>query len=210
MACVHLIREIPRHPRFLIPVGRRFSARYDCGLTTNNADPSKSATMKNNYAAILLAMFLLPQFAAAQDTPKDTIEINGNWHPAEVTKLERIWLYPEDYEGKTVILRGFLFKAENFEYFPEHDGYLFCCEPAVFGRNLSVHALIGNATFVSREKLNFLCTKADGQLVRKLFKESARDLPVSGDFVIEIKKRNDIYFGLVTSFTHRGTSAARR
>ncbi len=166
--------------------------------------------MRNKYWAILLATILLPQISGAQDAAKDAIEINGNWHPAEVTKLERVWLYPEDYEGKTITLRGFLFKAENFEYFPEHEGYLFCCEPAVFGRNLNVHAMIGNPTFVSREKLNFFCTKADGQLVRKLFKESARDLPVSGDFVLQVQKRNGIYFGVVSSFTHRGATAARR
>lgn len=160
--------------------------------------------MNNKCWAILFAMTSLLPFAGAQEPAKDMIEINGNWHPAEVAKLERIWLYPEDYEGKTIALKGFLFKAEDFEYFPEHEGYLFCCEPAVFGRNLNVHAYIGNATFVSREKLNFFCTKADGQLVRKLFKESARELPVSADFVLQIQKRNGIYFGVVSSFVHKG------
>ncbi len=58
--------------------------------------------------------------------------------------------------------------------------------------------------------LNFFCTKADGQLVRKLFKESARDLLVSGDFVLQVQKRNGIYFGVVSSFTHKGAPATRR
>lgn len=159
--------------------------------------------MKSKRWLILLATIFLPPAIGAQEPAKDVIEINGNWHPAEVTKLERIWLYPEDYEGRTVALRGFLFRPEDFEYFPEHDGYLFCCEPAVFGRNLNVNAYIGNATFLSREKLNFLCNKSDGQLVRRLFKESSHDRPVSADIVLEVIKRNGIYFGKVTSFTHK-------
>jgi hypothetical protein len=160
--------------------------------------------MKNKYWPILVVTILSPPAIGAQEPAKDAIEINGNWHPSEVSKLERIWLYPEDYEGKTVTLRSFLFRPADFEYFPEHDGYLFCCEPAVFGRNLNVNASIGNATFLSREKLNFFCTKADGQRVRKLFKESAGDLPVSADFVLEIQKRNGIYFGVVTTFSYKG------
>jgi hypothetical protein len=121
-----------------------------------------------------------------------------------VEKLERIWLFPEDYEGKTVTLRAFLFKPENFEYFPEHDGYLFCFEPAIFGRHLNVNPYIGNPTFLSREKLNFLCTKADGQLVRRLFKESTRSLPIMADVTLDVKKRNGLYFGVVSAFRQRG------
>jgi len=160
--------------------------------------------MRNKFASTLLALILLASAVSAQERAGEIIEINGNWHPSEVSKLEKIWLYPEDYEGKSVRLKGFLFKPEDFEYFPEHDGYLFCCEPAVFGRNLNVHAYIGNATFLSREKLNFFCTKADGQLVRKLFKERASDLPVSADFVLQVQKRNGAYFGVVTNFTYKG------
>ena len=160
--------------------------------------------MKNSCWPILFATIVLPLVATAQEPAKETIEINGNAHPLEVAKLERIWLFPEDYEGKTVTLRAFLFKPENFEYFPEHDGYLFCFEPAIFGRHLNVNPYIGNPTFLSREKLNFLCTKADGQLVRRLFKESSRSLPVMADVTLEVKKRNGFYFGVVSAFTPRG------
>jgi hypothetical protein len=160
--------------------------------------------MNNKYWAILLVTIVLPPAAGAQEPAKDSIEINGNWHPSEVSRLERIWLYPEDYEGKIITLTAFLFKPENFEYFPEHDGYLFCCEPAIFGRHLNVNPYIGNATFLSREKLNFFCTKSDGQLVRQRFKESSRNLPVLADIVLEVKKRNGVYFGVVTSFTYKG------
>jgi len=163
----------------------------------------RGAAMKNTCWPILFATAFLPLVAGAQEPASGSIEINGNAHPQEVEKLERIWLFPEDYEGKTVTLRAFLFKPENFEYFPEHDGYLFCFEPAIFGRHLNVNPYIGNPTFLSREKLNFLCTKADGQLVRQLFKESSRSLPVMADVTLGVKKRNGFYFGVVTAFTPR-------
>ena len=128
------------------------------------------------------------------------IEVNGNGNAKEATTLSTIWLNPEDYEGRTIRLRGFIFEPENFEYFPDHNGYLFTLEPVIYGRNNSKHAHIGYATFVSYEKLNFFCSTGDGQRIRRLFKHHANEHALAADVELEVRKINNIYFGVVTSF----------
>jgi hypothetical protein len=144
------------------------------------------------------ALLLLP--AAAQELSGRTIEIKGDGRPAEAARLSAIWLYPEDYEGKSIKLHGFLLEAENFEYFPEQNGYLFSCEPVIYGRNNAFHAHVGNATFLSQEKLNFLCSTADGQWIRRLFKQHPDEWAITVDITLKVEKREGKYFGTVTSF----------
>lgn len=128
------------------------------------------------------------------------IEVNGNGNAKEAEKLWTIWLNPEEYEGRIVRLRGFVFEPENFEYFPDHNGYLFTLEPLTYGRNNSKHAHVGYATFVSQEKLNFICTTGDGQRIRRLFKYHAKEHALAADVEFEVRKTNNIYFGVVTTF----------
>ena len=169
--------------------------------------------MKKAYRGVAILALLL-RLATAQEPASQTIEIRGDGRPSEAAKLSAIWLYPEDYEGKTIKLYGFLFEAENFEYFPELNGYLFCCEPVVFGRNNAFHAHVGNATFLSREKLNLFCSTADGQRIRRLFKEHQGEVAMPGEVVLEVKKRDNVYLGIVSSFqpknlTEQGNAVPR-
>ena len=138
---------------------------------------------------------------AADSVADRTIEIRGDRRPSEAEKLNAIWLYPEDYVGKTIRLKGFLFEPENFEYFPDQNGYLFSCEPVVYGRNNAFHAHVGNATFLSREKLNFFCSTAEGQRIRQLFKQHLGEIALPIEVVLEIRKRNELYFADLISYT---------
>ena len=140
------------------------------------------------------------QAPAGNAVPNEVLEIRGDRKPAEAEKLSAIWLYPEDYLGKRVKLQGFIFEAENFEYFPEQNGYLFSCEPVIYGRNNAFHVHVGNATFLSREKLNFFCSTAEGQRIRQLFKTHPDELAVPANVVLEIRQRDGIYFADLISF----------
>ncbi|MFM2095403.1 MAG: hypothetical protein RIS70_2527 [Planctomycetota bacterium] len=128
------------------------------------------------------------------------IEVNGNGNAKEAAKLWEIWLNPEEYEGRIIRLRGFIYEPENFEYFPDQNGYLFTLEPLIYGRNNSKHAHVGYSTFLSHEKLNFFCTTADGQRIRRLFKNHSGEHAIAADVELEVRKTNGIYFGMVTSF----------
>jgi hypothetical protein len=150
--------------------------------------------------------FLVPIFAAvlsavaiAQDSVP--LDIHGD-RLADADKLSSIWLYPEDHEGKTIRLYHFCFEPENFEYFPEVNGYLFSCEPVAYGRD-SVHPHVGKSDFLSREKLNFFCPTAEGQRIRRLFKERQGEVALPAEVVIQIEKRNEIYLGVLVSYKPR-------
>jgi hypothetical protein len=129
------------------------------------------------------------------------IEIYGD-RLADAEKLNSIWLYPEDYEGKTIRLYRFCFEPENFEYFPELNGYLFSCEPVAYGRD-SVHPHVGKSELLSREKLNLFCSTAEGKRIRSMFKERQGEVALPAEVVITIEKRNDVYFGNLVSYKPR-------
>jgi hypothetical protein len=154
-----------------------------------------------------LSFLLLSSILVGQEPSPGTIEIYGN-RLADAEKLIAIWLYPEDYENKTIRLYGYLFEPQNFEYFSDLNGYLFQCEPVIYGRR-AFHPHVGNATFLSREKLNFFCTTAQGQYVRQLFKEHQGDQHHEGEFglpsevVLKVEKRNNVYLAVLVSFKHR-------
>lgn len=133
----------------------------------------------------------------------ETTEIRGDRKPAESEKLVSIWLYPEDHVGKRLALKGFIFEPEDFEYFPDLNGYLFSCEPVNLGRNNAFHAHIGSATFLSREKLNFFCSTADGQRIRQLFKQHQGEVAIPASVIVEIRNRDGCYFADLISFTPR-------
>lgn len=166
--------------------------------------------MKNLIVGILIlttAAFVAALPLAAQQPPisdknanDQSLEIKGNGNAKDAAQLEKIWLYPEDHLGQRIRLRGFLFEPDHFEYFPDHNGYLFSLEPLIYGRNNSMHAHIGNSHFVSHEKLNFFCTTADGQRIRRLFKSHANEVAIAADVELEVRKVNEIFFGHVLSF----------
>ena len=136
----------------------------------------------------------------AQEPTGPMLEIRGDGRPAQAEKLFKVWLYPEDYVGTTIKLHGFLFEPQNFEYFPEQNGHLFCCEAVIHKRDSDYHTYVGNATFLSQDKLNFFCTTADGQRIRELFKTRPAYLALAADVVLEVQRRDHLYFGVVTSF----------
>jgi hypothetical protein len=160
--------------------------------------------MKTLLPVLTLVLCAPPIFG---EEPADrTITIRGDGRPAEAAKISSIWLYPEDYEGITLKLYGFIYEPENFEYFPELNGYIFSCEPVVAGRNNAFHAHIGNANFLSREKLNFFCSTADGQRIRRMFKERPGEVALPAEVVIEVKRRDNVYLGVVKSFEPRNAT----
>jgi hypothetical protein len=156
--------------------------------------------VKKPRLGVLLLSLLCVSLSRGQEPAGRAIEIKGDGRPAEAEQLVAIWLYPEDYEGKMIKLHGFLFEPENFEYFPDENGYLFSFEPANLGRDKSVHPHVGNATFLSREKLNFFCSTSDGQRIRRLFKHHQANQVIAADVELKVEKRNYVYLGVVTSF----------
>jgi len=54
---------------------------------------------------------------------------------------------------------------------------------------------------MSREKLNFFCSTAEGQRLRRLFKQHTDEWAVAADVVLEVKKRDGMYFGEIVSFS---------
>jgi hypothetical protein len=157
--------------------------------------------MKTSFPA-LLGLIGLSAVAFAQ-RPEQVVTIRGDREPEESEKLVQIWLYPEDHEGLTIKLQGFIFEPEYFEYFPDINGYLFSCEPVNLARNNAFHAHVGNATFLSREKLNFFCSTADGQRIRQLFKERPGEIAMPAEVVIEITRRDYLWLGVLKSYTPR-------
>ena len=141
------------------------------------------------------------QVAGGQSATAETIEIRGDRKPSESEKLVSIWLFPEDHNGKRLTLKGFIFEPENFEYFPDLNGYLFSCEPVNLGRNNAFHAHVGDATFLSREKLNFFCSTADGQRIRQLFKQHQGEIAIPASVELVIRRRDGCYFADLITFT---------
>ena len=161
--------------------------------------------MKTRLTALIFLALLTP-LTAAEDPDAKTIDIRGDKSALESNKISSVWLYPEDYEGKTIRLYGFLFEPENFEYFPDLNGYLFSFEPVLYARNNSYHVHVGNSTFMSREKLNFFCSTADGQRIRRLFKEHQGDVAMPAEVVIEVKQRDYVYLGILKSYKPRNVT----
>lgn len=156
--------------------------------------------MRGACIGVLFLLLPLTSPSLAQESSASVLEIRGDSGPSEAEKLVAVWLYPEDYEGKTIKLRGFMFEPENFEYFPDENGYLFSIEPVNLGRNDAYHSHVGNATFLSREKLNFFCSTSDGQRIRRLFKQHQGKLAIAADVELKVEKRNYLYLGVLTSF----------
>ena len=156
-------------------------------------------------STILILLLCAPPLVG-EDSVGRTIVIRGDGRPSEAAKLSSIWLYPEDYDGVTIKLYGFIFEPESFEYFPDLNGYLFACEPVVYGRSNAYHPHIGNATFLSREKLNFFCSTADGQRIRRLFKEHPGEVALPAEVVIEVKRQDNVYLGALKSFQPRNAT----
>ena len=151
---------------------------------------------KQFYLCLSVAFVVQPVFG--QDREPKTIEIRGDRVPVEAAQLTTIWLFPEDYVGTRIRLHGFLLEAENVEFFPELNGYLFSCEPTIYGRAKAIHPHVGNASFLSQEKLNFFCSRADGQRLRQLFKKNSTESAIMVDMVLEVKQKDGKYFGTVT------------
>jgi hypothetical protein len=152
----------------------------------------------NKFLLLPCVVALLTSLSAAQEAAQSTIDVHGD-QLADAEKMVSIWLYPEDYESKTIRLYHFCFEPENFEFFPDINGYLFSCEPAVYGRN-SIHPHIGRSQFLSREKLNLFCSTSEGQRIRQLFKERQGDVAMPAEVVLRIEKRDYIYYGVLVSY----------
>jgi hypothetical protein len=159
-------------------------------------------TLWTIFVAACVGMSLAARAQAPADRQSEKVlDIRGDRRPSEAEKLNAVWLYPEDYIGQTIRLRGFLFEPENLEYIPDQNGYLFSCEPLIYGRNDAYHAHVGNATFLSQEKLNFFCSTADGRRIRQLFKEHQGEIAMPAEVLLEVRQRNGLYFGDLVSFT---------
>jgi len=163
--------------------------------------------MRTLFAFILL-FASYPFFVGAQEPENGALELNGDVAPSQIpqlsAKLNRLWLFPEDYEGKTVHLKSFLFEAENLEPCREVNGYLFSCEPVVFAHNDQERMHIGNARHLSRDKLNFVCSDEQGQAIRNRFKQIKDDPVLSADVTMQIRREKDgAFWAVVTSFSAR-------
>ncbi|MCU0878582.1 MAG: hypothetical protein MUF06_12425 [Pirellulaceae bacterium] len=163
--------------------------------------------MKTLFPIVVGVATLLPVLLGAQE-PKPAarvLEVWGDRLPVETGKLEAVWLYPEDYEGYTIKVRGYIYEPQNFEFFPDLNGYLLSFEPVILGRSGTYHAHVGKCDFLSREKLNFFCTTAEGRRIREIFKKNPGESAIPSEVVFEVRKRDGIYFADLISFTPRHT-----
>jgi hypothetical protein len=79
-------------------------------------------------------------------------------------------------------LHGYLFEAENFEYFPEQNGYLFLRASRTRSEQ-RISLACWQCDVLSQEKAQFLQTTSDGQ--RRLFKQHPQELAINADVVLE-------------------------
>ena len=147
--------------------------------------------------ALSAALFVAAAHGQVPEAPK--IDIRGD-RLADAEKMTAIWLYPEDHVNQTMRLSKFLFEAENFELHPDTNGYLFSFEPVIYGR-LMDHPHIGNCNRVSPLKLNFWCSTAQGERIRKLFKNGGGQYAMPAEVNLKIEKRDNGYFAALLSFT---------
>jgi hypothetical protein len=159
-----------------------------------------SATLLSGLSLLASGGWAQPPDATAAGK---TLAIRGDRKLAEAEQLHAIWLYPEDYLGKTLTLEGFIFEPENFEFHASLNGYLFACEPVLYARNNAFHAHVGNPTFLSPEKLNFFCSTTEGRRIRELFKQHQGEVAMPARVVVEIRQRDGVYFADLISYTPR-------
>jgi hypothetical protein len=152
------------------------------------------------FLAICLAVALVST-ANAQVPTSPTIDIRGDNLP-DMDKLSTIWIYPEDYEGKTIRLSKMLFEVENFEFHPQVKGFLFSFEPVILERK-AFHPHIGNCNFLSHVKLNFYCSAAQGEQIRQMFKGRQDAFGMPTEVMLKVEKRDNVFLGVLVSFTPR-------
>jgi hypothetical protein len=60
---------------------------------------------------------------------------------------------------------------------------------------------VGNATFLSRKKLNFFCSTEEGERLRQSFKANPTEIATPANVVLKITQRNGYYFADLISYT---------
>lgn len=131
--------------------------------------------MKTLIPIVLGVASLLPGLLIAQEAQPAArvLEVWGDRLPVETGKLEMAWLYPEDYEGYTIKVRGYIYEPQNFEFFPDLNGYLLSFEPVILGRSGTYHAHVGKCDFLSRKSSTFSARRQKAGA----FAKSSRKIP---------------------------------